>query len=138
MVTETRKKLGAILYESASLGKDQLSYALAEQKGSGQKMGAILLKRGDITSSQLHEALAVQAGIDSVDLDTFSCDATAVELVPVELVSKYTLMPFQRTNGFLDGAMANPFDLRAIEELRLVTGLEIKRHYSSTGPLESA
>ena len=138
MVQGTRKKIGQILCESAFLDRVKLDRALGEQKNTSKKLGTILLEKGDITSPQLCKALTSQAGIETVDLDNLECDRQSLALVPVDLVSKYTLIPFQRSNGHLAVAMANPFDTRVLDELRMVTGLGIRRYYSSPGVLERA
>ena len=138
MVLGARKKIGQILCEAEFLDTTKISRALGEQKNNSKKLGAILLEKGDITSSQLHQALMNQAGIDSVDLDNLDCDRSSLALVPIDLVSKYNLIPFQRSNSHLDVAMANPFNSRVVDELRMVTGLRIHRFYSSSGALERA
>ena len=138
MIPVEKKKLGQMLRESAYLNDEQLSQGLNEQKIHNHRLGKVLLELGYITTSQLHETLASQAGMGTVDLDEVSLDARLISLVPAELVSKYNLLPLEQTNGRLEVAMANPFDTQALEELRLVTGLTIRRHFGHPLALERA
>jgi len=86
----------------------------------------------------LREALAVQAGIERVELSEVSIDAETLGLVPAELVSRHNVLPLWRGNGELGVAMANPLDGRAIQDLRTVTGLRVRRFYGAPAEIERA
>jgi len=84
------------------LDKSNLEFALAEQKIEHRRLGQILLELGYITQSQLNEALALQVGIERVDLTDVTISSEIIALVPVELVSKYNILPLkfeQRQNA---------------------------------------
>ena len=95
------------------------------------------MELGYITTAQLNEALALQAGIKKIDLSEVSIDPAIVNLIPAELVSKYNVLPLRYEDGRLFVAMTNPFERRAIEELRLVTGYSVQRYYAEPAQLEN-
>jgi len=137
MTTQLQAKLlGELLCEKSFLEDEQLQKALAEQKGTRQRLGQILLEMGHITQIQLNEALALQAGIERIDLANISVNPQTIALVPAELVSKYNLLPLWQENGKLGIAMANPFDTQAVEDLRMITGLSIKRYFGHPMQME--
>ena len=61
-----------------------------------------------------------------IDLTRYQIDPRAVRLVPEEMARKYSLMPLRVDDGHLIVAMTNPTDLRAIEDLRIRTSLNVK------------
>lgn len=133
-----RKKLGRLLCDKSYLTETNLEYALLQQKGRDHKLGRILLELGYVTQAQLTEMLAEQTGIGRAELDDISISPDVLGLVPAELVSKYNILPLSRENGRLGLAMVNPFETRAIEDLRLVTGLSIRRYYGNPAQMERA
>ncbi len=139
VVPVIRKKIGEILCDSAYLDSAKLEQALQDQsRQTHRSLGNILIGRGMISQSQLNEALAHQASIPAVDLEEITIDSKAISQVPAELVSKHNLIPLRQNNGHLDIAMSNPFDTHAIEEIKLVTGLGINRHFCHPNSLEKA
>jgi type IV pilus assembly protein PilB len=136
--TVRKKKLGELLCERAYLDEDALGVALAEQKVKHRQLGQILIELGYITQPQLSEALAVQAGIEKVDLSGVSIGGEIIGLVPVDMVSKYNILPLWREDGRLAVAMIDPFQPQVMEDLRLVTGCLIQRYYAEPNQLEHA
>ena len=111
---------------------------MEEQKLTQQRLGRILLDLGYITQSQLTEALAIQVEIERIDLSDISLSRQIIAVVPAELVNKYTVLPIWLRDGQLGVAMADPFDTQAIEDLQVVTGLEVTRYFGKTAEMERA
>jgi type IV pilus assembly protein PilB len=101
-------------------------------------LGRILLDLGYVSGRQLSEILAIQSGIQRVNLDEIQIEPEVLGTVPAELVSKYSVIPLSRENGELTLAMADPFETQAIEELRMVTGLSIRRRFATGLEIERA
>jgi len=133
-----KKRLGELLCEKAYLDPANLEFALAEQKIEHRRLGDILVSLGYVTQAQLNEALSLQAGIEKADLDDISISGEIVNLVPAELVSRYNILPLRRENGRLIVAMTDPFQPQALEDLRLVTGLSVRRYYADPKEIENA
>ncbi len=133
-----KKKLGALLCEKSYLDETSLEFALAEQKIRHQRLGRILLELGYITQAQLNEALSLQAGIEKVDLVDVSLGSEIIGLVPVELVSKYNILPLWYEDDRLAVAMTDPFQPQVVEDLRLVTNCSLRRYYADPLQMEDA
>jgi len=129
MVQGSSKRLGELLCEKSYLDEQQLEVALSRQEQQGWPLGQILVELGHITVVQLNEALALQAGIERVDLSAVRVEADAISLVPAELVTRHSVLPLRQTDGRLDVGMVDPFKSSALEDLRLVTGLRIRRYF---------
>lgn len=61
-----------------------------------------------------------------VDLARLTVDPAAVRLVPEKTLRRYRALPFARDTEALSVALADPKDLLAVEDLHLLTGLEIR------------
>ncbi len=133
-----KKRLGELLCEKSYLDESHLELALAEQKTRHRRLGEVLLDLGYISRPQLNEALALQAGIEKIDLTNVSIGSSVIALVPAELVSKYNILPLWKEDGRLGVAMTDPFQPRATEDLRLVSGHLIRRYYADPTQMESA
>jgi type IV pilus assembly protein PilB len=103
--------LGELLLREKVLTPDQLKSALEVQKEK---------------NVPLQQALSRQLGYPYIDLDQFEVYPDVVNLIPVEIVKKYMIMPIHRIRSFLTLAMVDPTDLEVIEDIRFRTGLSIQ------------
>lgn len=132
------KRLGEILCEKNYLTASKLEAALDAQKTTGKKLGHLLSESGAVSIRHVLDALVEQAGLEKVTLEDRSISREVLDMVPAEVVSQYSLMPLERQNGRLTVAMADPFNHEAIADLRLLTGLSIRRCYCTASDLEKA
>ena len=103
-----KKNIGQLLCEKSYLAPAGLEDALSHQKQRYRKLGGILVELGYITKRQLAEVLACQAGIERAGLGDISPSRAVLDLIPAELVSKYTVLPMEKVNGRISVAMAVP------------------------------
>ena len=78
-----------------------------------------------ITSFQLSKALADHLGVPFVDLQTHPPDVLLAALIPEEVARRYCALPVERWSGQIVVAMANPNDVFALDDLRVLTGQSI-------------
>ena len=64
-------------------------------------------------------------GVPFIELNPDEMDAQTLELIPKHLIERYRVLPIARRGNRLSVAMMNPLDIFTIDQLRLVTGLEI-------------
>ncbi len=132
------KKIGNILVEKGIITLSQLEEALRIQKEQGLKVGQILIESGVITEEQLIETISERLKIPHLSLESIVIDPKVVALVPVEVARRYTLVPVFKIGNNLTIAMSDPLNIIAIEELKYLTKLEIKRVISSQSSISSA
>ena len=97
-----------------------------------KRLGEILVEEGILTQDQLNLALAERLGVDSIVLDEFEIDSLAATMIPEKLARRYGAIPIK----FLDEntllvAMVDPTNVFAIDDLRMMTGYDIKPAISS-------
>jgi len=132
---KTRKKLqpiGEILVSNGLVTSEQLAAVLEKQKHSPKRLGEILVEDGIPSQDQLNLALAERLGVESISLDDFEIDNLAATMIPEKLARRYGAFPIK----FLDEntllvAMVDPTNVFAIDDLRMMTGYDIKPAISS-------
>lgn len=132
-----RKKirLGDLLVETGSITQEQLEHALAKQKERNMKLGEILVDEGIITEDDIAVALSNQLNIEIVDLQNINVDKSVTQLVPVNILKKYTMMPFafsENNKNVLRVAMENPLDTYAQEDISIITNYQVEPVVATT------
>jgi len=120
------KQLGDILLEGGHVTREQLTSAVEEQRRLGRSLGRVLVDLGMLTEGQLVAALATQIGLRFVDLSDFPVDGSAVSRVPDPVCRRHSALPIGYEDGKLLVAMADPANVFAIDDLRSMTGLDVK------------
>jgi len=133
-----KKRLGDILLETGKITKEQLDYAVELQKKRGDKLGKIFVDEGMVFENEIIEVLEFQLGIPHVDLDKYHIDADVSRLIPETLARKYSLIPVKKNKGILTVAMSDPLNIFALDELRMVTGLDIQPAIATQGDIRVA
>lgn len=123
-----KKRLGALLLEQGSITEDQLRIGLLELKASSKPLGAILIDLGFVTDSIIRDALSENTGQKSVDLSQIVLDANSTRIVPQDLARRYTIVPlsYDMQANHLTLAMADTFNIVALDQLRAMNGGELK------------
>lgn len=125
---ETRPvlKLGEALQELELLTEAQLEEALQKQKENRNlRLGEILINMGIVNERTLKGTLAKKLGIPYVDLTKFNFDPNAIRLVTSSLVKKHTFVPLCIHDGMLVVAFEDPMNIKAIDEVRFVTQMNV-------------
>jgi type IV pilus assembly protein PilB len=134
----TRLRLGELLLAGGLVTEDQLMLALDEQKRSGERLGRILVDNRIITEGQLVRALAAHYGIDFVDLDETLVEPSAARRIKESFARRYQALPVAMQDGRLVVAMANPSDVLALDDIRSLTGCDLRPLMAEPGQLSRA
>jgi type IV pilus assembly protein PilB len=120
------KRLGDILLERGLLTREQLDTALGEQEQVGRPLGRVLVDSGVVSEAQLVSALASQIGLTFVDLSEYPVDAAVAASVPDAVCRRHNALPIAQEDGKLVVAMADPANVFAMDDIRSITGLDVK------------
>jgi type IV pilus assembly protein PilB len=119
-------QLGDILLERRMITDAQLEAAQSEQAQAGRSLGRVLVDSGVLTEPQLVAALAAQIGLKFVDLSDTPIDGSAIGRVPGPVCRRHTVVPIAVEDGRLVLAMADPANVFAIDDIRSVSGMEVR------------
>ncbi len=126
-----RNSIGEMLVETGAITREQLNNALQVhkeiiQKGGRGLLGQTLVELGYTTEDIVSKTLAHQADVEFISLQDVEIDSTASALLDPDSARRYKSLPIGFENGRLVVAMMPPNDIVAIDDLRMITGYEIK------------
>jgi len=122
-----RTLLGTLLVAEGLVTPEQLETALNEQRrnGGGKRIGEILISLRFLSEPNLLRTLSRQLDSPLIDLNEEPPDPQIIALIPSEFALRHELIPVRRNDETLVVAMADPLDINALDDLRLLTGLDI-------------
>lgn len=128
--SEVRKKgrMGDRMVTQGLITESQLNVALQEKKISGKMLGEILVELGFITEDVLTRFLAESSGFELFDPKHTIVDGDALSLLEKKVALKYNMLPISKSGNDIRVAMADPYDVVALDTLRrfLPKGAQIK------------
>lgn len=120
-------KLGDLLISVNKISESQLSEALRQQKKERTKrIGEVLVDLGFVSEEDILEVLENQLKIPSIDLANYRINPKATSMVPENIARRYSLIPIDKKNNKLIIAMSDPFNIYAIDDIKLLTGIDIE------------
>lgn len=121
-----RQKLGEILLESGLVTPEQLGDLLTEQTGSRRRLGKILVEKGLIDESELISLIEAQLNIPQINLYSCKIDSHVATSIPRDMAERYRVIPIERRGELLRLAMADPMNLAAVDDVAMITGMEVE------------
>jgi type IV pilus assembly protein PilB len=126
VMSDTVRQLRDILLDDGLISEDELAVAYDEHVLAGRPLGRILVEQGIITESQLVSALAHQIGLPFVDLGDTVVDGLAIARVSAAVCRRHTVLPIGFEGDRLLLAMADPGNVFALDDVRSMSGLEVR------------
>jgi type IV pilus assembly protein PilB len=120
--------IGEVFLRLGLITPDQLKGAIEKQKllKRQESLGDVLVSMGFITEKDRIRGLAEQWGVPFVDVGEVEIDSSLVKLVPENAARKLKVLPISKKGGKLTLAMKNPLDIFAIDEVRMITGVDVE------------
>jgi len=120
-----KDRLAELLVQEKLLSREKLQEALDIQKKKNIPLREVLLRQGFVDETKLISALSRYLYIPTLSLSNYRIDQSLVEIVPQRIASQYCLVPISRIGDTLTVAMADPLNVFALDDLRLITGYKI-------------
>jgi type IV pilus assembly protein PilB len=114
------------LTDLAVLKDSEISAVTREAETTGISFQRALIKLGYMSEARMLEFLAHIYGVEAVNPLSIEIPQAVIKLVPADAAAKFTVVPVQRRGRTLSLAMADPTDMYATNDLKFITGLEIK------------
>lgn len=136
MSTATLQRLGRMLVRADVITDEQLTQAIAE---AGQRsLPAVLDELGFASETRIAQAVAEQMGLAFIDIGSYDVDPNAATLISSDLMRKHVVLPVKLEGDDLVVAMADPANIFAIDDLRIVTRKEIRAVVAAESDLSVA
>lgn len=113
-------KLGQLLVEKQLVTEPQLQELLNDPQADGASLGNLAVRRGWVAPERLLEVLSEHYHLPKVHLRDVTIEPDAVARVPAKVAYHCLVMPVRTTKTSLIVAIANPQDVRALDEVRMV------------------
>lgn len=131
-------RLGDLLVRKGYITPEQLRKAAEEQKQHNGPLIRHLVKLGCLTEDALLAYLQKEYRLPVSDPTTMEPQEEAIQLVPHALVTKYHLIPIGLVGSSLTLAMADPSNLVAVDEVKFLTGYDIKVTVATVSAIQQA
>ena len=130
-----KKRLGDMLVSEHVVTPEQIEQAMEVRKTNGKRLGETLVDLGFTSEENITKALTRQLGVEMVQPSTMKIPDDIVNLVNPNMLRKYMVMPFAyatNNTNVLRVAMADPMDMVAIDDLGMVTHMDIEPYIATT------
>ncbi len=133
------RSLGNILLENTSLTEAQLEEGLMVQKEKNIKLGEALVQLRFLKNEDILKAISIQLGIPYLSvLRTEDVPLELMRKIPINFAKKNELLPFKKEGDELQVAIADPININALDDLRILMGLSIRPIIASSGQIVEA
>jgi type IV pilus assembly protein PilB len=132
------EQLGVVLVKTGIITIEQLGAALNASRERGVNLARVLIEDRLLTEEQFVATLANQLGLEFVDLVTYPVDSAAANLVSESLARRYVAMPIGWWEGRLIVAMADPSNVFAIDDIRALTGADVRQVVATSEAITAA
>ncbi len=127
----SRKNIGQDLVKSGKITEEQLQEAIRYQEENAQNgdrrmLTQVLVELGYATEHTVTSILAESYGVPFYSLEEVQIDESVTPILDPKTARRYQALPLYIEDSYLVIAMVNPFDVVAIDDLRLLTGYNIK------------
>ncbi len=135
-------RLGDVMMDEGVITLEQLNEALTKQQETKHKLGETLVELGFASERQIATALSRQLGLDLVDPSRVSIKENILNLIKDHnILKKNLVIPFdfdEYDSRYLKVAMADPMDIKVIDDMTLLTGMQISPCIATTTDILAA
>jgi len=133
-----KKWLTDALLKRGLLKEEDLKTAQSMQGRDGDRIEDILIEKGYVSERNLISVMSDLLNIPFIDLTKYKLVPDDVETISREVASNFKVIPLARIGDVLTVVMADPLDVVALDDLKLITGLSISPVISSTMAIREA
>ncbi|CCZ05345.1 GspE/PulE family protein [Bovifimicola ammoniilytica] len=141
MARYNKIRLGDCLVQKGMITEEQLSEALVKQKENGTKLGETIVELGYVSENDMIDVLVEQLGIEYVDVRKIKVDENAARLLKEDFMRKNSLIPIafdELLPNVIRVAMADPMDIIAIDDISIITNMQVDPVLSTKGQINMA
>lgn len=120
-------RIGSLLVKAGHITAEQLSEAEVAQHNNGDvNLSASLVSLGYIQEIAIVKVLSQEYNLPIMNFEQTEIGSEAIDLIPFSLAQKHQLLPIKVHEGTLSIAMVDPSNITALNDIKFITGLDIK------------
>jgi len=149
-MAEKKKDLREAFSKSGLLTAEQVKQAVDEGRKTGESLIKVILKQKLLDEKTVLKFLEEEMEVPHVNLSSYLIDQRTLDYISPPIAKKYGIIPLFLVGKSLSIAMIDPFDIKAIDEVRKKSGFDIEvmgatpsemtqalsQYYGVTGTLE--
>ncbi|MFN3478568.1 MAG: GspE/PulE family protein, partial [bacterium] len=133
-----KDELAEILIKKEFLTKKQLEKAQKKAEEENKELDKVLVELGYITEKELYMVLAEELGFEFVDLAELDLKLELSQFLPDNIAKRYNAVPVKLDGEKLVVAMTDPLDTNAVDDIMLLTGMEIETVMATESDIRKA
>jgi hypothetical protein len=118
------RRLARILSDANVLGDDEL--LVVQKQHPGEYLGDVLVREGILLESYLYGLLIRTLYLPWAAIDRCRVSPDTVSLLTEDFCRERRIMPINRARDFLTISCVNPLDEESIDEVRNITGMNVR------------
>jgi len=131
-----KDRLLQILISSNRISQEQLEEASGIQKTDGGRISDILIEKEYISENELMLTLSEHLAIPPINLPKINIPPEIVKIIPKQLARFYQVVPISKVGNTLTMAMADPLNVFALDDLKMMTNMDLQPVISSPKAVE--
>ncbi|RKY27752.1 MAG: type II secretion system protein GspE [Planctomycetota bacterium] len=131
-MTKFDKRLKKIMEKRGLLDKETAGKLLERCAEDNKPLCEIAIEDNLVDERTLVNAIALETNLAPIDLENYSPDEDVLSAFPQEMARANDVLPVSKLDNTLTLAVANPFDVLKLDDLRIMTGCDLQLVASTT------
>ena len=131
-------RIGELLLRQGLISAGDLRLAQARLRESGGALTTHIVRHSEVPEAELLTLLQEEYHLPVVDPAAIEIPPEVVDVLPAVLVAKFHVIPVNLSRTTLTLAMADPSNLAAINEVKFLTGFDVRAAIASPSSIEKA
>jgi len=123
--------LAEVLVGAGVISREQLETVTSSRKNDLEKLDETLVRLGLVPEEDIFSAVARHLGLEYVPEINRDIDPALLAQLPSEFAMRHQVLPLREEDHTLVVAMADPFDVTVLDDLRLLTSRDVRPVVSS-------
>lgn len=132
-----RSQMAIMLNKRNLLNLQQVQELYRLQQTRREPVIRLILDKGWADEKVIHRLLRTELLVEEVALEEITIDPAVASLIPQAMCRKQCVLPIKLEGKRLTLAMADPLDSGLLDDLRFVTGLEVRPVLASTKSIDA-
>jgi type IV pilus assembly protein PilB len=130
------RKLKGILEKAGKADAATVDALISQARAQQRPLSELVVKQGVVSEKELLALVGAAANIPPIDIDRVSVNTEILADVPAEVAQQFRVFPVDKIGNLLTIAVANPFDVLKLDDLRLRTRCELRPVLSTEEAIE--
>jgi type IV pilus assembly protein PilB len=131
-------RIGDLLVRQNLISEADLRLAIGRLRESGGAITTWIVKLCGVSEADILTALQEEYHLPVVDPDALEIPPEVIDVLPAVLAHKYHIVPVSLARSTLTLAMADPSNLPAINEVKFLTGFDVRAAIAAPASIERA